>query len=306
METIEVKGHTIRKWQVGASTFLALPEAGARLMNWFITMPDGQFRDVLYWPEDANLDAIARVRGGNPILFPFAARTYCKGEIGFWQDPEGQKRPMSVHGYARQGRFEIDSVHEKGFLARFVPSAEAEAAYPYRYTFTVAYRFEELALHVDLELHNQDARPIPWGPGHHFYFNLPWHTGLDRNNYQLHAPAKKHFRAQNSDGTLTPIKNSPEPISFDDPAAVDLIRCGLKSSEVRFGPKGGEEDISIRIDNKEPPAPWTTLVTWTEDENSPFYCVEPWTAPPNVAEHGKGLRWVEPGKRDVFSVRVSL
>lgn len=306
METIELNGHTIRKWQVGASTFLAYPEAGARLMNWFVTLPDGNFRDILYWPEDADLDDISKVRGGNPILFPFCARTYSKGEIGFWTDPEGQKRPMAMHGYARQGHFELDSLHEKGFLARFVPSAEAAEAYPFNYTFTVNYRFEELAVHVDFELHNQDTRPIPWSPGHHFYFNLPWHAGLTRADYQLHAPAKKFFRAQNTDGTLTPVKGIAEPISIADPTIIDLIRTGLKTREVSFGPKGGEEDIIIQIGTNEPPAPWTTLVTWTLAEDSPFYCVEPWMAPPNAAEHGKGLNWVQPDKREVFSVVVRL
>lgn len=306
MEKIQIKGHTVHKWQVGASTFIAYPEAGARVMNWFITLPNGQFRDILHWPEDADLDNIAHVRGGNPILFPFAARTFCKGQIGFWKDPNGQQRPMAMHGYARQGRFTLDNVHEKGFLARFEPSAEAAEAYPYNYTFTVAYRFEELALHVDLELHNQDECLIPWAPGHHFYFALPWHGGLSRGDYRLLAPAKKFFRFQNNDGTLTPVKDIPEPIDFDDPLAVDLIRAGLKSRDVRFGPKGGEEDITLTIDNREPPTPWITLVTWTEDDNSPFYCVEPWVAPPNAPEHGKGLRWVEPGKRDAFSVSVAL
>lgn len=305
MEQIDIKGHTIRKWQVGASTFLAYPEAGARLMNWFITMPDGHFRDVLYWPEDADFDNIAKVRGGNPILFPFSARTYDKGEIGFWKAPSGEKLPMEMHGYARQGHFEIDSIHEKGFLARFVPSAQAQEAYPFQYTFTVNYRFEELALHVDLELHNQGSEPIPWSPGHHFYFNLPWHNGLERKDYQLHAAAKKHFRA-NPDGSLNQVKDIPEPISLDDPTAVDLIRSQLKSREVRFGPKGGEEDIKILIGHNEPPAQWTTLVSWTQNAQSPFYCVEPWMGPPNAAEHGKGLHWVEPGKREAFSVSVRL
>ena len=34
MERIPYLGQTILKWQVGASSFLALPEMGARLMNW--------------------------------------------------------------------------------------------------------------------------------------------------------------------------------------------------------------------------------------------------------------------------------
>ena len=41
MERIPYLGHTIFKWQVGASSFLALPEKGARLMNWNVTLGDG-------------------------------------------------------------------------------------------------------------------------------------------------------------------------------------------------------------------------------------------------------------------------
>ena len=33
---------------------------------------------------------------------------------------------------------------------------------------------------VGFELRNRDARRMPWGPGHHFYFTLPWHGNLTR------------------------------------------------------------------------------------------------------------------------------
>ena len=56
MERIPYLGHTIFKWQVGASSFLALPEKGARLMNWNVTLGDGSVRDIIYWPEVENLD----------------------------------------------------------------------------------------------------------------------------------------------------------------------------------------------------------------------------------------------------------
>ena len=85
MERIPYLGHTIFKWQVGASSFLALPEKGARLMNWNVTLGDGSVRDIIYWPEVDNLDAIASVRGGNPILFPFNGRTFDRGEIHHWR-----------------------------------------------------------------------------------------------------------------------------------------------------------------------------------------------------------------------------
>ena len=58
--------------------------------------------------------------------------------------------------------------------ARYLPDSEARQAYPYEYDFEVVYRFEEKSLTVELRLRNNDTRPIPWSPGHHFYFNLPW------------------------------------------------------------------------------------------------------------------------------------
>lgn len=305
IETLDIDGHPVRKWQIGASTFLAYPEAGARLMNWHLTLADGSFRDVIHWPENADLGEIAHVRGGNPVLFPFAARTFDKGDLGYWRASDGERRPMAMHGYARQGRFEVVTEHDHGFTAQFVPSEECRAAYPYDYAFRVRYRFEQLAFFVDYELQNYGDKPLPWSAGHHFYFALPWHEGLSRRDYVLHVPAKKAFH-QDGEGKLVPVKDFPDAGGFDDPAQVDLIRCKLKSNEVRFGPRGGEEDILIRIGDQKVPAPWVSVVSWTQSDESPFYCVEPWMGPPNSPETQKGLHFVEPGKSEVFSVEVSL
>ncbi|MEM8550425.1 MAG: aldose epimerase [Verrucomicrobiota bacterium] len=305
MEILDIDGHPVRKWQRGASTFIAYPEAGARLMNWHLALADGSYRDVIHWPEDADLGNIAKVRGGNPVLFPFAARTFDQGQLGYWRGPDGARRPMQQHGYCRQGKFEVTSAHEHGFTADFLPDEACKEAYPFDYTFSVRYRFEQLAFYVDFSLQNHGQERIPWSAGHHFYFSLPWHEGSSREDYELYAPAKKAFH-QDGEGKLVPVKPFPERGSFDDPALVDLIRCKLKSHEVRFGPKSGEEDVIIRIGDSRVPSEWTTLVSWTMAEDSPFYCVEPWMGPPNSPETKKGLHWVEPGQTEVFSVEVSL
>src|SRR3954469_3121410 len=124
MERIPYLGHTIFKWQVGASSFLAIPEKGARLMNWNVTLGDGSIRDIIYWPEIDNLDNIASVRGGNPILFPFSGRSYDRGEIQHWRADDGQRRPMPMHGFARQGKFRTTRLDEGGFSAQLVPDDE--------------------------------------------------------------------------------------------------------------------------------------------------------------------------------------
>ena len=50
MEKIPYLGQTLTRWRVGDSTFVALPERGARLMYWNITMGDGSVRDVSSGP----------------------------------------------------------------------------------------------------------------------------------------------------------------------------------------------------------------------------------------------------------------
>ena len=307
MESVPYLGQTLSRWRVGASTFLALPELGARLVNWNVTHADGTIRDVIYWPELSTLDEVARVRGGNPILFPFNARTFHQGAIHQWKDPEGRVRPMPMHGIARQGKFRVTHSHELGFTAVLEPDAAAHEAYPYAYEFAVTYRFSPTGLSCEFSLENRDQRPIPWSAGHHFYFTLPWHKGLHRRDYRLHVPARKHWRHA-ADGKLVNFAEMKGVVEadFDDPRLLDCIFTALKSSEVRFGPRSGEEDVVVRVGEEPIPDEWATVVSWTESPESPFFCVEPWMGAPNSPTHGKGLRWVEPGATDLWTCEVAL
>jgi galactose mutarotase-like enzyme len=304
MQTFTHDGDTFQRWTIGASTFTACMELGARLMRWEIALPTGK-REVIYWPTNADMSDIANVRGGNPILFPFMGRNYADGEKFFWRDPEGVKRPMPQHGWARQGRFEITDSGPAAVTALFRPGADAHEGYAYAYEFRVHYRFSELALNCDLELTNLDTREIPWCAGHHFYFGLPWHKNLSRSDYLLNVPAKKIWRHA-ADGKLVPHEGLTLPAHFGDPAVSDAIYTKLRTNTVTFGPRSGEEDVTVRIGEEPVPDAWTALVTWTLAPDSPFYCVEPWMGPPNSHAHKNGLRHVAPGKTEKFTVTVSL
>src|SRR5690606_17400974 len=86
MQEIDYLGKRVFRWERGASSFLAWPEGGARLMNWNVAYADGSYRDVIHWPDQLEtLDTIGKIRGGNPILFPFCGRSFDEGEIGFWK-----------------------------------------------------------------------------------------------------------------------------------------------------------------------------------------------------------------------------
>lgn len=305
MEQVPYQGQTLSRWRVGNSTFLALPEKGARLINWNVTLGDGSVRDVLYWPENANFGDIAKVRGGNPILFPFNGRCFDRGEIFFWRDAEGVRRAIPIHGIARQGQFKVTRLDARGFVAQFVPDEAARASYPFDYDFVVTYRFEPFGLSCELALTNHGHAPLPWSAGHHFYFTLPWSEGTTRGDYLIRIPAARRLK-QDTTGALVaaPPLLPDEPLS--NPALIDTIHTALRSNEVVFGEKDRPGDVAIRLGTAKVPPPDAAFVTWTLADDSPFYCVEPWMGPPNAAEHKVGLHFVAPGDTQKFTVSVSV
>lgn len=303
MERIPYLGQTILRWQVGTSCFLALPEKGARLMNWNATLGDGSVRDLIHWPEITSLDDFAKIRGGNPILFPFAGRSYDKGVEGFWRTADGERRPMPMHGYARQGDFRITRLDEGGFSALFVPDAAAKAAYPFDYEFIVSYRFEPNGLYVELELTNHGTTPIPWSAGHHFYFTMPWTSGLARKDYLIEVPATRTLR-RNESGQLVagPNLQSREPL--DNPALLDTIFTGVRGHQFQVVERASGARLRFRTGFSNTTSQDAAVVTWTQDEKSPFYCIEPWMGPPNSPETKLGLHHVGGGQTQKFLVEI--
>jgi galactose mutarotase-like enzyme len=305
MEKIPYFGQTLIRWRVGGSTFLALPERGARLMNWNIEMGDGSVRDVIHWPEISSLAEFHKARGGNPILFPFCARSFDRGDIGFWRDALGVRRPMPTHGVARQGVFGATRIDAGGFETVFVPGVEAIACYPFQYEFRVAYRFTAFGLTCKLMLENLGDEPLPWCAGHHFYFKLPWNEGSARGDYLIRIPADESLR-QDPAGHLVAGPHLGPVERMDNPALIDTFHTGLTRPEAVFGEEGQPGDVAVRLGDGPMPPDGATFVTWTEADDSPFYCVEPWMGPANAPEHKIGLHLVAPGATETFTVSVAV
>lgn len=306
VENIIFQGQTAVLWRIGISTFIALPEHGARLLRWEMKMPDANIRQVIYWPEKTDWNNFKDIRGGNPILFPFAGRSSVGETKLAWKNGRGQILPMPQHGFASDGKFELIELNKDGFVSRFIPNELTKESYPFKYDFTIRYTFSELQFDVTLVLENRETgESIPWAPGHHFYFTLPWHNGLGRKDYRINIPCKKACR-HGEGGKLIPLKNQKIETDFSDPGLWNRIHYRFTDNKVVFGPKSEEENIAIVMNLGGSMNQHSSLVTWTENEKSPFYCVEPWLGLPNAAEHQKGLHFVNPGEAEYWTNRVSL
>jgi galactose mutarotase-like enzyme len=302
MESIIYQNQEIKRWDVGPSTFLALPEKGARLLNWHINMSDGSVRDIIHWPEQIDAENYTRTHGGIPILFPFAGKCYDSGNEDHWR--YGRKvLSMPQHGFAKNSNFRIRSMDQHGFEVELEPSEEVKLFYPFNYTFTVIYHFLELSLQISLVLENEGREPIPWSAGIHPYFQIPWRKDLSLADHKLSVDAKQVFQYQ-SGGMM---KKSPNPqmiSSLEDPSLINRVYYELKRPTAEVSLLNDEEPIKISEVGGAENGSRLTFVTWSQ-EGAPYYCVEPWMSPPNAPEN-KTMRIVPPAGRDEFTIEIEL
>ncbi|MGN6669200.1 MAG: aldose epimerase [Trinickia sp.] len=284
----------------GSSRLQLAPQWGGRLLSWRI---GGE--PVIFWPERADWSNVARVRGGNPLLFPFLGRHRVDGRLGEWRDAQGFVRALPMHGFARDLPFShaLDA-DGHGVRMTLTDTEETRAHYPFAFRFEAAYRLVDTrTLEVSLSTTNLGDTPLPYYAGHHFYFALP-HTL--RSETMLALPATVR-RRQLEDGSISAPETGAASYTLADPLIHDRFHClqGMPTAPVRIDSPSLRRRIEIDLD-RQGSVPWYAVTTWTETDTSDFYCVEPWLGLPDAIHNGLGLRWLEPGRTETASLAIRV
>jgi len=292
--------HEIHELHAGSSLIRIAPQFGARLLSWHV---DGE--PVIFWPDAADWSNLARVRGGNPLLFPFLGRHRVDGEIGRWRDASGVIRDLPMHGFARNLPFAAQPSADGTALTMTLGSGDAlHAGYPFAFRFEVTYRLVDArTLEVALTTSNPGDTPLPYYAGHHFYFALPH---AERGQTTLELPPT-HRRQQLADGSISAAEAGDPRYVLDDARIGDRFHCldGTPTTPVRIVMPGRRRTIDIALDVPGS-IPWYAVTTWTETPASDFYCVEPWLGLPDAIHTGLGLRWLEPGETQRAELRIRV
>jgi galactose mutarotase-like enzyme len=273
---------------------LVSPDHGARILRW-----TKAGRDIIRWPDNADWNKILKVRGGNPVLFPFIARHFVDGKNELWRDASGVVRPMPQHGFARDAHFStIDGGGDTSVRMRLVDTEETRGFYPFSFQFDVVVTLLPNAqVEIRFETTNRGQVPMPYYAGHHFYFAVPHQ---ERADWTLHLPCAQWGR-QSPDGAVIPEVASAGIISVADPSAIDRYHIRPTSRQVTMVNHRTDQQLILHLEQPKS-APWYAVTTWTEAADSDFYCVEPWLGLPNAIHHGEGLRWVAPGATETASL----
>ena len=270
------------------------PEHGARILRW-----ERHGREIITWPESADWGKILKVRGGNPILFPFIARHFVDGKKELWRDAGGTIRPMPQHGFARDAKFSVvEDSAENSLRMRLAESDATRAFYPFAFQFDVVVSLlAGSRLEVRFETANTGTDPLPYDAGHHFYFALPH---LERGDWTLHLPCAAWGR-QSPDGAIIREEAGRDLLRLDDPALVDRFQIGPKESMIALENARTGRRLVFELEHAGS-IQWYAVTTWTEAADSDFYCIEPWLGLPNAIHHGEGLRRLAPGAKEVATL----
>lgn len=145
----------------GAVSAEVVPERGAIVTS--LRVGD---TDLLYLDRATLEDAAKNVRGGIPVLFPFAS--WLKDELFV---PAGTR--MKQHGFGRNKPWKV--TEQRAGLLRMVLQQDAATAAQYPYDYEAESTALSLArgIQVELLMRNAGTKPLPVSPGWHPYFRCP-------------------------------------------------------------------------------------------------------------------------------------
>jgi galactose mutarotase-like enzyme len=265
---------------------LVAPDRGARILTW-----RHEGREVIHWPDDADWQRMLKVRGGNPILFPFLGRHFVDGKNELWRDEHGTVRPMPQHGFARDAAFVVVEHTDTALRMRLADTEATRALYPFGFRFDVVLVLRPGSrLEIRFETTNTGATPLPYYAGHHFYLAIPH---AERAQWTLRLPCESWAR-QRPDGAMVHEEPTTDLLRLDDPAIVDRMQVQPQGTRATLAHDAANRRLIFELPG-DGTVPWYAVTTWTEKPDSDFYCVEPWLGLPNAIHHGEGLRHVAPG-----------
>lgn len=271
MANIERIGGPFDLWRLsdGDSSVEVAPGRGA-LVRSFKSYGD----EVLFLDHATFDDPTKNVRGGIPLLFPFAGKP-----------PAGSALPQ--HGFARTSAFTVSEAIADEATARLectlVDSPETLKFWPHAFELRFAVSLYDARLLLEWKLTNRGSTPMPIHFGIHPYF---------------HVGDKSQVRVEQANGEA--FDNTTQQMR-----TIERIDFATGETDLHFTPFEAGGTALHRGDGKTVRLSWTpqftTLVLWTQP-GKPFVCVEPWTArgaQPSLLE-------LAPGSTESLAIDISL
>ena len=245
----------------GDAAATVVPERGGLVTRFAVGA-----RELLYLDPATHADPTMNVRGGVPVLFPFAGRP-----------PPGSA--LKQHGFARTLPWRVEAHGPASLVCALEATDATRGAFPHDFRLVLTARLAAPELHLSFAITNRGGAPMPLHFGLHPYFFVPL---LQKADAAVETDARTAF--DNRSGKTGPLP----PLRFGGDE-VDLHLLDHSAPRTRLA-----GHVALRWSPN-----FTTLVLWTLP-NQPFICVEPWSAPARTL----GQRALAAGATEAFDFRI--
>ena len=266
-----------------------VPEKGGLATSLIFKSAQGRPRELLYLPENFNIDTYQDISLAWPFCFPFCARISRDGQYGQYLY-EGQRYELPIHGFANQESWQV-LVHQGNRLTLCLEDNErTRKAYPFAFKVTLDYQIEDGQLVCEQTYHNPGRAPFPYAAGFHPYFQI---ADKDQTLIQFEAEYRLQYNPTLTDivGRLPAILS---PARLSQPEVNEsLHRLGANKRVTLKYPDGFS--LWMEVNSSQNPDLFGYLQLYHIPEK-PFFCIEPWTSFPNALNTVAGMHWLMPGE----------
>ena len=280
-----------------------VPDLGGIVSSLILPGPEGPreclYRHPWFWDPHAS-----ETRGGIPLLFPICGRLFENGTPGLYHFDD-QPFVLPIHGFAmRLPWMVLDSKQPDSLRLRLMDSAHTRTMYPFAFELDLLYSVSSTGFSCRLTVTNTGDRSLPYAAGFHPYFATP-PAGAGKAQTTFEAfPESRWLYNENKTGVVdtAPPPSFPKSIADDDINGLLLEVGSQGNSCVRF-PDGFE--LHLRATGETDPALFRYRQFYTRPDE-PFFCDEPWMAPPGSLNRPGSARILEPGQSESGTIQITV
>lgn len=265
------------------ATAIVAPELGGWLLRYARVVPKHGLVEALHFSQ-AVLDRYPReMWAGNPVLFPLVSHNRAADREHHY-DWKGRILEMPQHGFARRSKWSVIEKTESSVIMELADSEATRLHYPFSFRHRLMYRLQQGRLHWEQVITNVGAEPMPFSTGFHPYFQAPLTAKSERGACFVEIPEARRITPQGLWERYTAKPFPAQNWSVQEDVAGTMFLTDLKKPELVFIDPVSELEVILNFAD----APQHRfLAIWSKSTETPFYCLEPWTALPNSFSRGK-------------------
>ncbi len=236
---------------------------GAQLQQLFLKENDKNYLwhgDPKYWGRRA------------PVLFPIVGRLKDNQYVY-----AGKTYQMTQHGFARDNEFELLEKKQDSLTYVLEENEATLEKYPFKFRLEIKYTINENSLAVKYKVINKDHKDMYFSIGAHPAFYWPLRDGEEKEDYYLEfekeEEAEKYLLEEGLLNHQTEsILDNQKILELNSEIFKDdaLVFKNLKSEKVTLKSKKSEREVEMKFKN------FPYLGIWSQSEEAPFICLEPW------------------------------